>query len=333
MNKSDKHESLQFKKKKGMLFSGRAYYNLLWLENLRGKRLSNPHWEVMDYRALSLQELFDELKKNDIYLDEESFCDLCQDLDAPEDIPGALSLEEEQARKGYLCGFELWRRLLPERESISLFCDELDRTIASYEKDKDNSKLFELLENMVEILDRNSSQVENPQIIFKRLCLYVAHDLENVIYTFVNSRLSENQDDPALDLCDHFLPYVKEKRALLFLKLKSMSDVFSQERDKLMEYLISSLQDQPNFSLSLALLFYFIEQNQQEFFKEHFSLLVAHIEDEPSLVSLLDVLIAYHQHFGYKKRQEEAKGFLDKKVKRSKGQITKTEKSELLSLL
>ena len=41
-----------------MPFFGRAYYNLLWLEKLRGNSIPAKTWEIMDYRALALKELF-----------------------------------------------------------------------------------------------------------------------------------------------------------------------------------------------------------------------------------------------------------------------------------
>jgi len=315
-----------------MLFSGRAYYNLLLLERSRGKNSSAEAWEYENYRTIALEELFLRLKEFEIYLDEPSFVEYCLPLDSPEDFCETFDLSEDDKRKVYLLGFELWRRLLPHKESISLFCDELDHTIASYEKDKNSEKLLQLLEAMVDILDQNSSE-EDPHIIFKRLCLYVAHDLENVIYTYVNSKLGDGQD-PYVDLLDHFMPYVKEKRALLFLKLKSISDVFSEEKDCLVEYLCSSLQENVHFPLSVAMLFFLIEKNHDELFKELFSFLVNEITDEKLLVTLLDVLIAFHTHKGRPKMKTAVSEFRKKKLEKpQKSKLTKVQKNKVLSFL
>jgi hypothetical protein len=218
--------------------------------------------------------------------------------------------------------------------SISLFCDELDRTIASYEKDRDSSKLLALLQQMVEILDRNDQVGDDALVVFKRLCLYIAHDLENVIYTYISSQIDGGLDDAYGDLLDHFMPYVKEKRALLFLKLKSMSEVFSDEKTCLMEYLVSSLQESVNFSLSIGMLFYLIERNESELFKELFSTLVFEVTEESLLVTLLDVLMAYHQQIGQMEKKSIVSEFLQKKLsKQTKAKITKVQKNKVIALL
>ncbi|MCH9621844.1 MAG: hypothetical protein S4CHLAM20_12720 [Chlamydiia bacterium] len=314
-----------------MLFSGRAYYNLLWLERGRGKLIPAEEWEYLDYREIETSVLFKMMHQYEIVFDTESFIEYCDELDSPEDFPETLQLNEEDKRKVYLIAFELWRRLLP-KESISVFCDELDYTIASYEKDKNSNRLLFLLQKMRDILDQNVAFDEDPQVIFKRLCLYVAHDLENVIYTYINSQLGESQD-PYVDLLDSFMPYVKEKRALLFLKLKSINDVF-EEKDCLMEYLCGSLQESVNFSLSVAMLFFLIEKNKDELFKELFSFLVTEIKEEKLLVTLLDVLIAYHQQMGHKDMKEQVSEFLQKKLKSNrKTKLTKVQKNKVLSFL
>ena len=288
----------------------------------------------LDYRELSEGELFQMMHQLEIFFDRNSFVEFCQELDSPEEFSETLSLEGDVSRKAYLIAFELWRRFIPENVSISLFCDELDRTIALYEKQRDHSKLLMLLEQMVEILDRNDVSNADPQVIFKRLCLYVAHDLENVIYTYIDSQLSDSTSEAIINLLDHFMPYVKEKRALLFLKLKSMNEVFLEEKQCLMEYLTSSLQESINFSLSLAMLFYLIEKNQDDLFKELFSFLVYEVKEERGLVSLLDVLIAYHQHFGQSEKKKSVSEFMKNKfTSEKKAKITKIQKNKVLSLL
>ena len=130
------------------------------------------------------------------------------------------------------------------------------------------------------------------------------------------------------------MPYVKEKRALLFLKLKSMSEVFSDEKTCLMEYLVSSLQESVNSSLSVGMLFYLIERNQTDLFKELFSFLVYEATEESLLVTLLDVLMAYHQQVGQIEKKSIVSEFLQQKLaKQTKAKITKLQKNKVISLL
>jgi hypothetical protein len=73
-----------------MLFSGRAYYNLLWLEKQRGQFRQSEPWESLDYRELSTDDLFGLLNQGDFSFDENSFIDFCFDLDAPEEFADSL---------------------------------------------------------------------------------------------------------------------------------------------------------------------------------------------------------------------------------------------------
>lgn len=319
-----------------MLFSGRGYYNLLWLQKLRGLPVSAESWESKDYRKIPLETLWNELSSLSLYFNSESFTAFCAPLDSPEELIQILMPEEgEEKNKVYLLIFELWRRLLPAKESVSIFADQLDRKIAAYEKYKDDLELLSALNQVVDILESNTITDDPPEAIFERLCLYVAHDLESVIYTYIDSGLTDDSHlDSRLLLIDHFMPYVKDKSRLQFLRLKSMPVDFSYEREKLAEHIISSLQEKINIPLSIDLLFYFIEKRDKELFSEFFSFLISSVAEEKILVKLLDVLMEYHATFGRQEKQNQVYAFLQKHLdKNQEVDIAHTSKDRLLSFL
>ena len=115
-----------------MELKGKALYNLLRINWLEDPSIGVQPWQVEDYRVLSTADLFSKLEKLKIPLNEESFLLYVESSDSPEELVECLCLDDEDLEisdQSYLLLFELWRRLIPEKESLSIFCDELDRLI------------------------------------------------------------------------------------------------------------------------------------------------------------------------------------------------------------
>src|SRR5262245_463375 len=121
-----------------MSTKGRALFNLIRTSWLEDPTLSVEPWQVEDLRAVPLQEVLDRLGKFNIHLTQESFEGFAENSDSPEELTEMLWVGEEDPERydqAYLLLFELWRRLLPQRASLSVFCDELDRLIDLYDQD------------------------------------------------------------------------------------------------------------------------------------------------------------------------------------------------------
>ena len=120
-----------------------ALYNLLRMNWKEHKDLDVEPWQVEDYRKLSLEALFKRLSDLSISLDRVSFLAFADDLDTPEDFADSLNDESDNdpmvQDQIYLLIFELWRRLIPEKQSLSIFCDELDRRIEMYDSDTEDA--------------------------------------------------------------------------------------------------------------------------------------------------------------------------------------------------
>src|SRR5689334_10234204 len=149
-----------------MKFQDKALYNLLRMNWLEDPRLEVKPWQVEDYRKFTTEELFAKLQALGLNLSQKNFSAYAEDCDSPEDLAECLWIRDEDMEgydKSYLLIFELWRRLFTDKQSLSIFCDELD-----YRIEKQNAeKIQESLTELEDILDENADQGENPQKVFK----------------------------------------------------------------------------------------------------------------------------------------------------------------------
>ncbi|MGR3952256.1 MAG: hypothetical protein QRY74_05115 [Chlamydia sp.] len=98
-------------------------------------------WMFRNWRIIPLEMLFRELNDLGIHLDKSLFLSWAYDSDSPEDLLLLLAPEESEELEEenqddldhiYLILFELWRRFLPERRSISIVADDIDCAIVEY---------------------------------------------------------------------------------------------------------------------------------------------------------------------------------------------------------
>lgn len=215
-----------------MELRGRALYNLLRIHWLEDPQLQVKSWQVEDYRAYSLQQLFDRLAHLGFVLKKDHFLTYAEECASPEELTELLWVDEEGGDirdQLYLILFELWRRLLPEKRSLSIFCDEFDQWIELYDmgalEDEENlQKQIEDLEDILDTaLDRESKKV--PEAIFQGVAQYFAHDLQGFLYDYISDQIEEDREICASELIDAFYDYIPEKkwfdllRAWLFAKM------------------------------------------------------------------------------------------------------------------
>jgi hypothetical protein len=115
----------------------KALYNSLRMAWLQDDQLPVKPWQVEDYRALQLEELFARLGQFELFFDRPTFKEYANQFDSPEELSAALIDSErvspEECDQIYLLVFELWRRFAQEKPSISILCDGLDYQIFDYD--------------------------------------------------------------------------------------------------------------------------------------------------------------------------------------------------------
>lgn len=204
----------------------RALYHLLRMNWLNEPSLAVEPWQVEDYRALSLPGLFDRLKSFEIFLDKTSFVSFADECDSPEDLTEHLiadrSLLPTQEDQIYLLVFELWRRLLSDKPSLSIICNELDFQICLYDNQElDNPfGLQDALSHFILALDENTDEGIPAEKAFSLISSFCANDIETFLYDFISEQIDEENEIYAHELLDDFDPYLGNNKWFKLLRMR-----------------------------------------------------------------------------------------------------------------
>lgn len=267
-----------------MKMERRALYNLLRLNWLDDPSMAVEDWQVEDYRLLSIEELFRCVKELGISLSKESFLAYAEECDTPEDL-AALIIDEEVEKEDrlYLLLFELWRLLLPEKQSLSIFCDELDRLI--YNWDEEPERLQDAIAYLQEVLEENVDGGVDPKEVMARLSAFLANDLESFLYDFIVGQIEEENESYSLDLLEGFLPYVSDRKWFRLLEIRLMAD--PEEAGDALEELLKELDAEPDLDLLLEVIHYMAHVGDEVRFCFLVRRVLPLLEVEGDLVELL----------------------------------------------
>ena len=193
----------------------KALYNLLRLNHAQNKATPCEPWQIEDLRAVPLDELFKRLNAKEIFLDKTSFSKYAEECTSPEDLAELVFSEHEDPKQHdpvYLILFELWRRLLPERQSLSLFCDELDHRISLYDSLKlENDELIQdSLANLIEICEENTDAGAEAEEVWELMSDHTAHDIALFLIDYISSLLDAKNQLYATELLESFSPYIPD---------------------------------------------------------------------------------------------------------------------------
>ena len=213
-----------------MAISRKALYNLLKLAEADGLELPGLQgWELEDYRQFSTEELFSRLRDLGLQLTPESLIAFAEGMRTPEELAEVVipdGADDDHFDQAYLCLFELWRRLLPERRPQSIFCNELDELVlAWYEgsehSDEDAQRAIGLLKDL---LQDAGSQKHDPETLYAILSEGCAHHLSGFLYDYLREQLDEEESprhtlEEIQQLIDFFEPFVDDPRWFQLLRV------------------------------------------------------------------------------------------------------------------
>lgn len=295
-----------------MKTKGRALYNLIRMNWQEDPSLPVEAWQVEDYRALDTDELFTRLEKLGIALDEQRFYSYSEEADSPEELTDTLWVDETFDRfdEAFLLIFELWRRLLPEKQSLSIFCDELDTLIDLYDNEQleNEEVLFSALSDLERILEEHTDHGENPQRIFEEISLHCAHDLESFIYDLASNEIDNDNPLHASALVDGFSPYISDKQWFEFLQLRFLANSDSEEADPMLARILEDQREEPNFELLLEIARFLISRGETPLFFEVIQDAKPLVETEQDFQELLAITCEYYRLLD---REDEIQGIVE----------------------
>ena len=280
----------------------KAYFNWIVLKWKHNPSFQIEPWQVEDYRQLSLKTIFERLSSLGLKWTEEKFLLMADAALTPEELTHNAWPDKENEMPIYLLLFELWRRLLPKKGSLSIFCDELDNQIRLYLQDPSQDYgISDSLQKLQELLEESTDLGENPRAIFATLSRHVAHDLEGFLFDYLSDQIDARNDLEAAELIRVFYPYVKDVSCFDFLKARLLVLMDPHEGNVALKKLLEKVTD---LDLLLEVAAFLIHHGDPSLFQKAAKLCFAEIQTEEDFQELL-AIVADYSHFIEKDKNEE----------------------------
>ncbi len=305
---------------------GKALFNLLRMSWIEEPSKDVKEWQIEDLRNLSIEDLFSRLKKLGVILNEQSFNLYAENCESPEDLTDCVWFEEDDLEghdKAYLLLFELWRRLLPDKICLSIFCDQLDELFGLYDKDKleNEEALQNALSVLEDILDDAYDAEGDAKRVFVEVASYCAHDLERFISDYISDQINESNETYASELIDAFYDYSSDCRRVDLLRARLFSNSNLEEANRIYERVHDELTEDPNLGLILFLAESLIHHGDVRLFMKAVKLALPHLKNEEEFQDLLSMVAEYYRCLDRDAEEGTVKRLLDE---RSSHSLTKS---------
>lgn len=316
----------------------RALYHLLRMNWLNEPTLSVESWQVEDYRSLSLPTLFDRLKPFNIYLDRVSFIAYADECDSPEDLTDHLIADRHfstaQEDQIYLIIFEFWRRLMSEKPSLSIICNELDYQIHLYDQQQleDPSALQDALTHFVQILDENTDQGIPPQHVLKLISSYCANDIETFLYDFISDQIDEGNETYVHELLDSLDAYLENNKWFKLLRIRLCDQFHTKIAQKLIAEAMEEYIHERDLDYNLELLSILVEKGIDSFFRLMMKQTLPLIKQEEDFQDLLSISIDYFHCLDQEPQEAALKAIFEKHESIPLDRAIQSEDSDLAAL-
>lgn len=289
----------------------RALYNSLRINWQMDPTLKVEPWQVEDYRLKSIGQLFQELNSLGIGLDQHHFLAFCDEMETPEDLADMLASEgdegdHERADQIYLLVFELWRRLVPEKQTLTLFCDEFDHLIDLYDAGQIHSPepIEDVIGRFIELLSEGKDSGGDPQALFESVLQGCAHDVEGFLYDFIAMQIEADNFPYAEELTEVFLPYVIDGRWFKFLQMQVAAENDPEKAHLLIQELVKECKKDPELAFNLELLAYLAKTGEERSFLQLNANTIPLLATEEDF---WDLLSSYEDYFHFKDKELEEK--------------------------
>jgi hypothetical protein len=299
-----------------MQLKGKALFNLLRISWLENRKSEVKAWQVENLRDITIEELFSRLKKLGLILDKESFYLYAENCESPEELTDYIWIEEEELEgrdQAYLLIFELWRRLFPDKLCLSVFCDELDELIESYDRGELENELP--LQNALlvleDILDDAYDKEGNAQKVFAEVASYCAHDLERFFFDYISDQILEKNETYASELIDAFYDYSSDRRRFDLLRARLLILFGLEESNRIYGRILEELREEPDLELTLLVAESLIHHGDVRLFMQAIKQALPLLKTEEEFQNLLTMIAEYYRCLDRDEEEKVIEGLLE----------------------
>lgn len=295
----------------------KALYNLLRLNAANDPSVRAEPWALENLRVLPLKELFSRLKAMGAKLDKETFLEFAANCDTPEELTEILSPDEDSEQDAfYLIVFELWRRLVPEKQSLSIFCDELDSRISLYDQEEmeNDEPIQDALANLLEVLEENSDTGSAPVEVFVAISNYCANDIESFLYDYITDLLDHGSSTYASELIEGFTPYMTEPLWFDFLRARLLAFSDVDEANLIIQRL---LQAELEIALLFEILQFIASSGEKKLFLQGVKKVLPLLKTQDELLEILAIVAEYYRLLDEDALEEAVQRRIDRRKKRT----------------
>ncbi len=278
-----------------MDISPKALYNSLRMSFLQNPEFSVERWKVEDYRKIPLEDLFVRLQAFDLHLDRHSFSSFADEYDSPEELfdhlIGDRSEAGEEQDELYLLIFELWRRLAPEKQSISLICDELDYQIFLYDQEEleNVESLEDALTSFHAALEENVDQGLSRDDVYDAVSEYLANDVQSFMIDYLSDLIEHHEYAYSEELLEQFYPYMPDKKWFDLFHARIIGSKDIRKGHELLAKIFRHELASPDLQFNFDILSYLASLPDYELFCHVAKRSLGLVQDEDELLELLHI--------------------------------------------
>ncbi len=291
-------------------------------------------WQLQDYRTLSIEELLQRLGSWGITLSQESFLLQAEPLDSPEELANVICENEESKEPVYLLLFELWRHLLPEKESVSIFCDALDDLIEKFEKNPQayGNALQKKIDDLHIILEESHDAGGSPHEIFATIASYSSYDLEMFLHDYIADQIDSGHAVNAADLIEDFYPYSNDPIWLDLLRARLLALKEPHEANLLFKTILEATEEHPDLDLLLEMATFLVHHGDPHLFHQTIQTAFQLLRTEEDLQELIVIMADYYGTLDMTKEEKALQNLFAKRAQQPLAKNLNKEDPDVQSL-
>lgn len=299
----------------------RALYSSLRMNWVIDPTMQVEPWQVEDYRAIPLDGLFENLEDLGLTLDKTSFAAYAESVDNPEDLTDLFfhdaPFDPKTHDKIYLLVFELWRRLLPERQCLSIICEEIDHQIDLYDRGQVENveSIQDTIANLESILDDNVDEGADPVETFDFINSTCANDVESFLYDFITEQLDNGNITYANELIEGFANYISDHKWFDLLKIRLVALNDTEEANHLTQNLMEDAVEDRDLTFNLEVLSFLISIGERSVFEDLVRHTIPLLQNEDDFQSLLSIGSDFYHRIDHEEIELTLQSILQKRSK------------------